>query len=853
MSANQAKRAAFSSVAWTDPVIECLRTERLPDNGEELFTSLMSDDETHFVAQENTFFDYKAEFPFGSESFAVEFARHVAAFHNSYGGLLLFGVHDTKRTAGHNPVKINIERDNTRLAKALSHPVHCQFKSYATPAGNVDVFLVPRRRAGIPPIRPVTGGPKVERIWLRRGHETRAATSKDIPFLYGSRDGFGVDVALDSGNRVQGSLPPSPATVRDFVGRLDALDRLFTWLREPDEPRFFLYGKGGSGKSTIAYEFARIVVESGKAISLGGAAPIERVIWLSAKATQFNPLARVAETFQGTDFTDATDLFRKILLLSDWSSEGHIQKLEYEGLLRDLKELLNLESQVIIVDDIDTVLLNQRDAGLEDLFGILARARTQSRVLYTQRNQPLHSLRNSFEVPGLRASDEYPEFVQNCARQFDVEVPPDQIRDGEIAQASERRPLLVETIVGLRKYAPSYAKVLEMWRDRSGDRAREYLFHREYDALPSDHRARHMLAALSLIPRPVRLRELQDILNCSDEQILECVQATQEIFLSRSKANDGETVFQLGEATRSFLRQVSQSLDRFKSIDVRVRQYISGGPRQLPGVSEIETRCTKHLREGRPDLAWKAILDSKIKEEIRENAAFLALRGAIAAKQDPPLLRDTRDSFASAFRMKYRNPAMMKDWVDVERAHGYGVTEGCKVCDLVVASDFEEEVKAEFLQRKASILYHAALADLEVATTDSIERLIDALHTHLAAYEMIFQTKRPNIERFEEYLRNSCFKLFQVLLKVGDDVRAVRTVNDLRKRSGPLDPLAQPIVELVRSVASRQRRYSTMYGTNALSEQLRMLRDHLANPKMFVFHDVELRREVINTVRQVAA
>ena len=77
-----------------------------------------------------------------------------------------------------------------------------------------------------------------------------------IPFSFAERS-EAFDQMTDP--EIFGSLPAAPTTVKRFVGRTAVLDRLFQWLQTSDEPRTFLYGKGGSGKTTIAYEFARLV------------------------------------------------------------------------------------------------------------------------------------------------------------------------------------------------------------------------------------------------------------------------------------------------------------------------------------------------------------------------------------------------------------------------------------------------------------------------------------------------------------------------------------------------------------------------------------------------------------------
>jgi hypothetical protein len=68
-------------------------------------------------------------------------------------------------------------------------------------------------------------------------------------------------------------------------------------------------------------------------------------------------------------------------------------------------------------------------------------------------------------------------------------------------------------------------------KGREGDVARQYLFQREYDMLPSDNKARLLLAALALFARPAKFGELQTVLNFSPEQVKDCISSTIEMFL----------------------------------------------------------------------------------------------------------------------------------------------------------------------------------------------------------------------------------------------------------------------------------------------------------------------------------
>ena len=62
--------------------------------------------------------------------------------------------------------------------------------------------------------------------------------------------------------KIESSLPGNPATLKTFVGRYRVLSDLWHWLFYTRDSRRFLWGDGGSGKTTIAFEFASMVIEN---------------------------------------------------------------------------------------------------------------------------------------------------------------------------------------------------------------------------------------------------------------------------------------------------------------------------------------------------------------------------------------------------------------------------------------------------------------------------------------------------------------------------------------------------------------------------------------------------------------
>jgi hypothetical protein len=153
-------------------------------------------------------------------------------------------------------------------------------------------------------------------------------------------------------------------------------------------------------------------------------------------------------SFVGLDFTNEKELYEAILTLADWTSNP-IDTMELDGLKGEIRELFDLTSNFIIIDDIDTLTTKGLEAGFDFLYSVLWWSKRKSKILYTTRNAPSQSLANAIEVRGLEDPD-YSEFVKVCADQFGVQHPEPSFVMSKLSAISERRPLVVENIIALK-------------------------------------------------------------------------------------------------------------------------------------------------------------------------------------------------------------------------------------------------------------------------------------------------------------------------------------------------------------------------------------------------------------------
>jgi len=262
-------------------VVERLKTRTLPDDVTPFVDLARNGESGCFELQENTYWDYKDRFPHSmSDDYFWGICRLICGLHNRYGGLIIFGVHDVDRTPGHNRVTVDIERLNTRLRELLNEPVECSHRRYSFSTGKplpatqyqndgFDLVLVPKRKFSTPVVRfrTDTGRYKSSDIFIRQNHEVVRAKSADITELYSPRSSFGLEQE-DSEARIPSMLPQRPSVLRHFIGRTRVLDDVFAWFVTREDARAFLHGAGGSGKSTIAFEFASIVGRHGADIRI---------------------------------------------------------------------------------------------------------------------------------------------------------------------------------------------------------------------------------------------------------------------------------------------------------------------------------------------------------------------------------------------------------------------------------------------------------------------------------------------------------------------------------------------------------------------------------------------------------
>jgi hypothetical protein len=488
-----------------------------------------------------------------------------------------------------------------------------------------------------------------------------------------------------------------------------------------------------------------------------------------------------------------------------WTSdENALKNAKIDDLRKELQQFFDITTNLIVIDDIDTLTTKGVEPGIDQLYKLLARSKVHSKILYTLRSVPLHSISNAIEVPGLAKGGEYEEFVDECAKQYAVAPPTGDFRDRALDQASERRPLVVEYIIALRRTAGTYDNALTLFAGDTGEDIRDYVFKREWTALADGTTSRSMLATLALLDKPVTFTDLSAILAIGDGRIKDAIANTKEMFLVVNDAGS-ETTYSLEPLTREFVSNVATTLDLYGTIRARVGVFKKQFFSQNPLVSRIELRVENLLRRAIKDPscaseAWTILIDKSLSPSITEQPQFKELLGYVACQLNPPKLMEARSAFDYVFNTNYEPRIQrLRTWFFAERASGVGFDQCIKIADFIwEGRSYERDEKYEFMLLKAAMIYYRARERQADEPTFCTDELTKAAKLNLTCFRYDVTENTLRIPRSEEYARNTAYALFQVCLANFPLSQTLAYLHDLLKLQNVyFDPIEDPILYLI--------------------------------------------------------
>jgi hypothetical protein len=404
-------------------------------------------------ADEGTHVDYKLKLDLHDENSYAETARDLLAFSNSSGGLLVFGVSDSKEVFGHQRVDSRALRDKlgpyvgTRTDYELGHcNLNVQGREKTIP-----FILVPRSHTAYPSL-------------LRKDIKTPGAFSRKVKYLRGSlfyrvNDETRVEPTggdIDTRASELGFTGASPRTRSSFLLEEDRPGiRLYSHIND----RFFgresevveiiskfddvrgrgvsIAGLGGIGKTELAIEIVHKIFRSGR---------FKKIYSGSAKQTVLGAFGA-----QATDpfFSDFPSFLRD---LGAWLGVDLHSVPLAEAKVQCLAELKKSPKTLLFLDNLETVddgrLFQFLDQEIPENVWLLTTSRVHKvrNWIYAKQLDALnprdaaHLLRHELKRHGL----------ENCAS-----TPIDRLE--ALAIQLQRHPLLV------RWFAWSCKRRPEVW------------------------------------------------------------------------------------------------------------------------------------------------------------------------------------------------------------------------------------------------------------------------------------------------------------------------------------------------------------------------------------------------------
>ena len=201
-------------------IAAAIEQRSLPETAEQLFGRMWDVEDQAFVGQETFIVDFKDAVPTDfSKGFGASIIRLALAFHNTYGGIIVFGVRDDDFAPIGLKAKLDVEAFNDVLTDATGSTIECLCREYRLTGSEhrIQAVLVPRRGVA----KPVRLQRKLDKypagiLWIRDRHSAREATESSLSMLYSDRLDLSRNLLGDLHRSVHESLPPSPATMDEF-------------------------------------------------------------------------------------------------------------------------------------------------------------------------------------------------------------------------------------------------------------------------------------------------------------------------------------------------------------------------------------------------------------------------------------------------------------------------------------------------------------------------------------------------------------------------------------------------------------------------------------------------------------
>ncbi|MBH1553917.1 putative DNA binding domain-containing protein [Stenotrophomonas maltophilia] len=604
----------------------------------------------------------------------AELVRDVIAFHNSYGGYLLFGVDDDGVIRGADPVDGRQVRQWIRNYTAFDVEVSSFEISHDN--GSISILHIPKREYGQVPLAVSKNGPelgnkkpifKAGEIFFRASDSTQLIRgTDDLRFLLGARDQvFSGGADRFGGPVVSNNLPDRSVIFDKFIGRAGVKETLWSWLADPMSRYRVLAGPGGVGKTSAAYSFC-------EEVCMQGPLRLEQVVWLSAKKRQFvaqsnnhKPLPYKEDSREFgesyANFDGLLDALSFHLAISDDEWDGADRGFRS----RLIANCLSVLPSLVVVDDLDSLPPDDQRLAVELAMSLGA---SKSRFLFTTRKNYLAPLSSTTELKGLEG-DEFENYVLHLQETYQRVLNSSEKKD--LAKDTEGSPLFVESVFRLLKLGERFGEALARWRGADGEAVRAASFRRELEQLSWG--AKKVLFAMSLFDT-VSTVEVRKLAELELSEVEAGIVELDRLFLVQSRQIADIARFSVAANLKRMLQDLKVELiPNHADVTRRAATLRSQGKSEQAGgknraVASVIRQAMAQLSVGEAKGACTT-LESVI-AEFRESADIWMVYARCLAACTPCDSSKARSAFQKSFDLGKRDPQLFLKWISFEIEQG---------------------------------------------------------------------------------------------------------------------------------------------------------------------------------------
>ena len=673
----------------------------------ELFEKLI---DNPAYCQECEVIDFKRQLPETTAEY-LKIIRDLIALHNSYGGFLVFGIDEIQKdreftVLGVQQGELDAGRIRDNFQAYVNEDIRFKPISLTVRGIHLEILWVAKRSQGESPVKFSKNGPEIkpktllfkkgEVVFRRLDNNGVASSAEDYDFLYSPRKppSLGLElIDLINEEPLDHNLPERSLICPKFVGRGDDLGGLWAWLADDFSRVKLIAGEGGLGKTSLAYRFAEEVAT--RLIR-----PFVKVLWLTAKKSQFIPSLDSYRNTSHIDFFDADSLY-KAVALGLGCIKSDFEDLNSRELMQLALETCGQVSSFIVIDDVDSLATEDQLRALE----LGMRMPSGTKLLLTTRVNFSFSPDNVLKLDGFPLKD-FKDFVVVLRGRYSLP----SIKDGKVSAlhaVTGGSPLFTDSLIRLERRGLPLDQAINQWKDEKGLEARKAALQREVQQLSKA--AKRVLFVVSIL-KSCSYIELSQIVDYTEQTLGDALLELAGLFLISAPSIAKEARYTVEPNTGRLVQEIvaTMSIDHAallaKTKSGRSDAIGLGVQKRSSMVGLAISQATAMWRSGDSKEALSIILSVQKKSKVPHPDLLLA-SGRFYLKQSPPSFDEASRDLELAYKLGQRKQLLFDLWFEAE--FGKGALEGAREVATMALLDVARD-QEKWYERRAQV--HVALA-----------------------------------------------------------------------------------------------------------------------------------------------